>query len=263
MTYVIPVLGRASFSCPHLECSANSLQRWYKLLVTANNTEQPISVFDYRDRITVSNDRKMTDKQKNELLDYINKQLTRKPFFQNSDESMYGEQSLENVFISKCFSCNQISIWLHERLIYPKVDIKEKPNADMPEDIKRDFEEASSIVDLSPRGACALLRLVVQKLCLHLGGEGKNINDDIALLVKNGLNEKIQKSLDIVRVIGNEAVHPGELDLKDNVETAKTLFVIVNHIVDSQISQPIKIDLIYSILPESKLKQIEMRDAKK
>lgn len=54
---------------------------------------------------------------------------------------------------------------------------------------------------------------------VSLGG-GKNIDDDIVRLVKKGLNQTIQKALDAARVIGNEAVHPGTLDLKDNHDTA-------------------------------------------
>ena len=54
----------------------------------------------------------------------------------------------------------------------------------------------------------------------NLGEKGEKLDDDIANLVKRGLNPTVQKSLDIVRVIGNEAVHPGVLDLKDDRDTA-------------------------------------------
>ena len=107
---------------------------------------------------------------------------------------------------------------------FPGIKSGVLPNRDLPDDILRDFEEAREIANSSPRGAAALLRLCVQKLCTHLAEKGKNINDDIASLVRKGLNPKIQQSLDIVRVIGNEAVHPGELDLKDDRETALLLF---------------------------------------
>ena len=76
------------------------------------------------------------------------------------------------------------------------------------------------------------MRLCVQRLCRHLGEKGENIDDDICALVKKGLNPLVQKSLDIVRVIGNEAVHPGVLDLKDDRDTALRLFELVNSIAD-------------------------------
>ena len=51
---------------------------------------------------------------------------------------------------------------------------------------------------------CCFVAAVHSETCGHLGESGKNINDDIAALVKKGLNLMIQQSLDVVRVIGNE-----------------------------------------------------------
>src|SRR4030095_1883409 len=123
-----------------------------------------------------------------------------------------------------------------------------------------DYFEASSISTKSPRGAAALLRLAIQKLCIHLGQTGKNINDDIANLVKAGLPAQIQKALDIVRVIGNNAVHPGVIDLNDKPDTVHTLFTLINQIVQDRITQPKEIDSLYNTLPEEARKAIEKRD---
>ena len=136
------------------------------------------------------------------------------------------------------------------------------PNQDLPDDIILDFEEARNIVNFSPRGAAALLRLAVQKLCKFLGETGKNIDDDIAGLVSKGLNPLVQKSLDIVRVIGNEAVHPGTIDLNDNKDTAIQLFGLINSIADQMITHPKTIETLYQQLPESKRNAIEDRNKK-
>ncbi|NPB08238.1 MAG: DUF4145 domain-containing protein, partial [Aquificae bacterium] len=133
---------------------------------------------------------------------------------------------------------------------------------DMPEDVKEDYEEARLVVEVSPRSAAALLRLALQKLMKHLGESGKNLNDDIANLVKKGLPEKIQKTLDAVRVIGNNAVHPGELDLRDDKETALALFDLLNMIVEVMITQPKKVNEIYDKLPKGAKEAIEKRDSK-
>jgi hypothetical protein len=82
----------------------------------------------------------------------------------------------------------------------------------------------------SPRSSAALLRLAIQKLCKHLGFPGDNINADIKAMVGQGLAVQVQRALDIVRVIGNEQVHPGVLDVRDDPEMATRLFELVNFI---------------------------------
>ena len=171
-----------------------------------------------------------------------------------------GHQELEGVTIALCTHCSNESIWVGNKLIYPASTQAPPPNTDLPEDILIDYEEASRIVGDSPRGAAALLRLCIQKLCKHLGESGKNINNDIAALVKKGLNPTIQKSLDLVRVIGNEAVHPGTIDLNDEPETAIALFNLANIITEAMISQPKMIESLYGSLPAEKRRQIEKRD---
>ena len=96
----------------------------------------------------------------------------------------------------------------------------------------------------------------------HLGQEGKDINKDIGELVKKGLPVKIKLALDSLRVYGNEAVHPGEIDLKDNRETALKLFKLMNIIVHDMITQPKEIEKLFYCLPQSKLEGIKNRDNK-
>jgi hypothetical protein len=148
-------------------------------------------------------------------------------------------------------------------MIYPFSGNAPLPNSDLPSEVKDDYEEAKNIVSLSPRGSVAILRLAIQKLCKHLGESGENINNDIGNLVKKGLSPKLQKALDSVRVIGNNAVHPGQIDLKDDIDTAIKLFNFVNIICDSMITQPKKIDEFYDTkIPENSKKAIDNRDSK-
>ncbi len=168
-----------------------------------------------------------------------------------------------NLNLSQCYNCDKVAVWVHRNLIHPNKKCGVLPNDDLPAEIIRDYEEARGILNDSPRGAAALLRLCVQKLCIHLGEKGKNIDDDIASLVSKGLNPLVQKSLDIVRVIGNEAVHPGVLDLKDDRDTAIQLLGLINCIADRMISDPKKVDEIYGNLPQNKLEAIENRDIRR
>lgn len=128
-------------------------------------------------------------------------------------------------------------------MIYPYNTNLPLPNGDMPVDVKFDYEEARNIATISPRGTAKLLRLAIQKLCKHLGESGDNISSDIANQVKKGLPIKLQQALDSVRVIGNNAVHSGIIDLNDNFEITNKLFNFINIICDNQISQPRQIYL--------------------
>jgi len=67
-------------------------------------------------------------------------------------------------------------------------------------------------------------------------------------------------ALDAVRVIGNNAVHPGQIDLTDDVATATALFGLVNFISEKMISEPAEIKRLYDLLPAGALAQIQKRD---
>lgn len=178
----------------------------------------------------------------------------------NDGSGDYLAMSIENLHLSKCYNCKKIAVWVAENLVFPPHKLSTPANNDLPDNIVADYEEARNIVDASPRGAAALLRLCVQKLCVHLGERGKKIDDDIGSLVKKGLNPIVQQSLDIVRVIGNESVHPGVIDLNDDRATALSLFDLVNAITDQMITHPKKVAEMYNNLPEDKKKAIERRD---
>ena len=170
--------------------------------------------------------------------------------------------NIEELSIATCSRCGKLSYWINDKIIYPEETGIPNPNEDLDEEIKTDYLEAASIINKSSRGAAALLRLAIQKLCKQLGQSGDNINDDIANLVKNGLPVQIQQALDIVRVIGNESVHPGTIDLNDDNDTAVRLFELVNIIARIMVTQPKEIENLYSTLPEEKLEGIKNRDSK-
>jgi len=165
--------------------------------------------------------------------------------------------------IAECDHCGKHTFWQDGKMFFPNSGTAPLPNSDLPDNVKDDYIEARDIIELSPRGAVALLRLAIQKLCVHLGEDGKNINTDIGKLVKKGLPIKMQRALDSVRVVGNNAVHPGVIDLKDDIEIARKLFAFVNIIADVMITQPNEIDKFYDeTIPENLKNAIDRRDGK-
>ena len=73
---------------------------------------------------------------------------------------------------------------------------------------------------------------------------------------------EVQQALDYCRVIGNNGVHPGEIELNDNPEITNSLFEMINFIVEDRISRPKKVAELYNILPKGALEAVEKRDAK-
>lgn len=183
------------------------------------------------------------------------------PFLEDKGENIYNSRSVYNLSVSKCYNCDDMSVWIGQKMVYPISGSVSAPNRDMPEIVKGDYLEAAEIVDASPRGAAALLRLAIHNLCIALGESGENLNRDIGALVKRGLDVRVQRALDIVRVVGNNAVHPGELNLKDDAETARQLFTLINLIIDSMISQPNHVKKLYDSLPLGAREAVEKRDA--
>jgi len=130
----------------------------------------------------------------------------------------------------------------------------------MPEDVKTAYAEARNVVSVSPSAAAALLRLAIQRLCVHLGESGEDINDDIASLIKKGLPTQIQRALDIARVTGKNAVRPGELRIEEIPDVAAVLFDLVNLIVETQIAQRARIQELYKALGKDERNGIEEPD---
>lgn len=257
MKHVAPSVRETAFNCPH--CGALAKQFWHAIRADENNSENPIPIIldkDWFDRIDWKNEE---DSQRA----WAEKIARGRPFLEDSPGNSYGLLHLRNTWVSLCFNCNDIAIWIYDKLIYPQFGEAPPANPDLSEDVRRDYTEASSILDLSPRGAAALVRLAIQKLCKELGQPGKNINDDIKALVANGLDPRIQKALDAVRVIGNNAVHPGSIDLRDDRATAETLFKLLNLIAEKMISEPKHVNEVYDSLPQSARDQIEKRDGTK
>jgi hypothetical protein len=180
-----------------------------------------------------------------------------------------------------CQRCSIVTLWAavasHKfsgtaplfkyQLAYPAKKTAPPAHDDLPESCHPDHEEARLVLDSSPRAAAALLRLVTEKLCIAIceaavvgSSAGKSLNDLIALMVERGLSTSLQQALDSLRVIGNEAVHPGEMNIQDDRTTALHLFSLVEIVVEQLITQPKKTAALYGTLPAGKIAGIQQRD---
>lgn len=176
------------------------------------------------------------------------------------------------VYVAVCRPNRCVSLWLRSAtgmvsMIYPDNSVAPLPNGDLPADATTLFNEARSVLQRSPRAAAALLRMCTEDLVNNLTPNARGTLDDrIGYLVKEeDLPQIIQRALDSLRVIGNDAVHvAGAIMDDDDQATAINLFELVNAIAHSMITQKNKINAIYETkIPETKKKAIDRRDSTK
>lgn len=98
----------------------------------------------------------------------------------------------------------------------------------------------------------------METLVNELESGSGSLNDKIGRLVEKGLHPKIQKALDAIRVIGNNAVHPGEINA-DDPTTVSALYGLLNLIVEEMIEKPKHVNAVFDALPESAKAAIEKR----
>lgn len=223
--YIAPDKNLDSFTCPH--CQTLSFMKF--------------RILRFEDDV---------------ITDYTGVPLTNNNY--GYEEEVYGSE----LKIARCHSCGKKIIWIDNEYIYPNI-VAEEVNPDLPESVKQLYNEAGLIYNQSPRAACALLRLAIDRLCNELGETDRDINKNIGALVEKGLPKKVQQALDFVRVVGNKAVHPGVIAFDvDDTNTAKTLMRVINMIGQSMITDPKDIENMYNLLPESAKESIERRDSK-
>lgn len=91
-----------------------------------------------------------------------------------------GEFCAENeLIISSCVNCGRPTLWEYEKLVWP-VSSGIKAYEKMPEKAKRVFNEAQSLMQLSPRSCRVFLRLCVEEIVNYVGAEQglKNFDPD-------------------------------------------------------------------------------------
>lgn len=246
---MIPKYESNKFQCPH--CNTVAIQEWFDAHKAGSITNRVINnlYLDYRSRVR--------DYTQAAILEFLSE-------IKNPFQFRIYQFVPKGFSIATCASCEEFTLWVNEEIIYPKKTTVPPPNKDLDEDIKALYFEASTILLDSPKGSTALLRLALQKLLKQVGGSGKNINKDIKDLVADNLSVQMQQALDLLRVVGNNAVHPGQIDLDDNIDIARKLFDILNYIAYELITKPKELEELYAdLIPPDTQEHIKQRDKQK
>jgi hypothetical protein len=177
------------------------------------------------------------------------------------DQATQGQRNMADFTAAFCDMCHQWSLWLEDQMVYPLTVRGVAPNLDMPGHVQATYEEARRVAPVSGKSAAGLLRLSLQMLVDDLEPGKGSIDRKIGQLVERGLDPKVQKAMDVLRIVGNESVHPGTIDLDSDEPLLVSLFGLVNLIVEQMITRPRNLDELFSSMPPQKLAAIEARDS--
>jgi hypothetical protein len=132
----------------------------------------------------------------------------------------------------QCVHCNGYVLEIDGETVYP-IESGIVPSQYMPESAVAIFCEAQSIINLSPRATCALLRSCLECIAQEAGGQGTSLAKKIESLC---LSPGLRRLADLCRIYGNDAVHGGQIDFtvsnKEAFAIATALSSFINHLAD-------------------------------
>jgi hypothetical protein len=109
---------------------------------------------------------------------------------------------------------NARALWVGGRLVFP-YNVERTRHL-----VEEDFEDAAAILNQSPRGATALMRVCIQKLVPLLKQDGHYLNDYISSLVRKALELEIRQSMEVLQVLRNDPGQPSNLETQEDKEMA-------------------------------------------
>lgn len=122
--------------------------------------------------------------------------------------------------VAQCPNCNRIvvsvgqmkpqrpgQILVYETLVWPQTVGRNPAPPDVPADIASDYQEAATIVALSPKASAAISRRCLQSVLRQQGFAQRDLAQQIEAALPT-LPSYIADNVDAVRNIGNFAAHP-------------------------------------------------------
>lgn len=246
--YVTPEYGKSPFTCPHVECQTLGQQTSNALHLAKTGVHVDAAL--YGTRCGICGRGSVWSREQVETAASV---AASNSHLRERIQALDTGNDVEEAPVAEYETG-----W---RLVHPATTQAPAPNTDLPDAIRRDYDEAAQVLPHSARAAAALLRLAVQRICKELGEPGKDINTDIGSLVrKDRISASLQQAMDTVRITGNESVHPGTLDVSDDPDLALALFHLVNKIAEKAFTEPREMAELYAKMPESKRNGVAQRD---
>lgn len=154
---------------------------------------------------------------------------------------------LVGITIVVCRQCSYSSVIVQRAsdapaLVYPLALVGPSPAIGMPEGVRKLFDDARAVGRQSPRAAVALMRVALEKLIPGAGTLYTRITS-----IATGAH--VQRIMDLVRVIGNAALHDDEeVEFDPGPDVAAKLMELMNILIDVHLQER-PMQELRSILP--------------
>jgi hypothetical protein len=252
--HVSPAIDQLAFNCPH--CNALTRQFWFSVHADPLKADEKpvVATAETVNALTFGD---VEEAERDPKLKWAERVASGRPFLEVHRQ--FRSRDVQNVSISYCFNCNEMCLWVCDQLIWPRRAGDPEPKLHASPDIQRNDEDGSQTLEASPRGAAALLRLVIEKVCKELGESGESPKDDLASFVQEDVDARVQKVLEAMRIIESNAVRPAEIGVGDNRATAETLSGLVNLICEKMTIEPRHLQAMYTKLREGAQNAMERR----
>lgn len=131
-----------------------------------------------------------------------------------------------------CPKCGQVHFWKGSTMVFP-LGVKYQPPGAMPEDAQKLFIEAQRVATISPRAACVLSRVCLERIVDIAGADipGFNPNDQLyKKILSLNLGDNMQKVCDACRLTGNAGAHAETIIFSehDGKDIAEKLFLLID-----------------------------------
>ena len=237
-----PKLGAELFSCPH--CNAVAHHDWFSLFLKPENAT---------DVVVLTLEALMLAKG-NESDQFLQRLKDNVLAYEYQEHPRNLKVKLLNLHVSRCYNCKGFTVWVRDKLVFPirgdepranivvegefeeaVVDVQARgeniqqsdehvqDNAEEIDEASEDFEEAAAFLNKSPGAAAALIGVCIQKMMPLLKQTGKNLDENISLLVRKGLEVEIRQATDVLQVFRKNPRQESQVDLRDETAIATSL----------------------------------------
>lgn len=142
--------------------------------------------------------------------------ISSRDYYSPLKEGVHETPYLIHVIFQKCPVCEEQSIVINgigtkvkdiSGMVYPSSSAKKYPDY-IPEQIRRDYEEASAVLHISPKASATLSRRCLQGMIRDFWDvhERKTLAQEIEA-IKDKISPQARKALDATRELGNIGAH--------------------------------------------------------